>query len=118
MNLNLYISDHDKIAKDVVLHPPHLTNNKGQMMPSALIPFCAYQSHKSFLGETMENGNLTFCKGFHPIVLEGQLCYTLKIADEVRGKSNTKGQRVGLLLALDPGNLPNNVVTNGALFKL
>ena len=63
---------------------------------------------------------MTFCQGFHPIVvLEGQLCYTLNIADKVRGKSNTKINRVGVLLALDPGIVPNSLVSNGSpLFKL
>ena len=81
------------------------------MMPSAFIPFCAYQSNMSLLGETMKGSNLTFCKQFQPIVLEGQLCYTLNI-EAIGVKSYIEGKRGRLLLALDPGNVSDNLAGN------
>ena len=57
----------------------------------------------------MNGSNLTFCKQFQPTVLEGQLCHTLKMGS-AEGTSHIEGKRGGLLLALDPSNVPDSLV--------
>ena len=85
------------------LHPVHLTPDKeGNLPPSALIPFCSYQGDSNLLGqERPELGNLTICDKFEPIILEGQLCFSLDLT-KIRGKSAKSGKTNGLFLLLDP----------------
>ena len=90
------------VLQELSLHPVHLTPDKeGNLPPSALVPFCSYQGDSSLLGqERPELGNLTICDKFQPIILEGQLCYSLDIAK--LGKITTKsGKSNGLFLLLD-----------------
>ena len=80
-------------------------DEEGRLPPSALIPFCFYQKENSFLGrQRPEMNNITVCDKFQPTILEGQLCYSLKIAklSENHKKSTKSGKEHGLLLLLDP----------------
>ena len=83
------------------LHPVHLTSDKeGNLPPSALVPFCFY--HGTLLGkELSEMNNITVCDKFQPTILEGQLCYSLDIA-ELKEYPTKSGKSNGLLLLLDP----------------
>ena len=47
---------------------------------------------------------MTICNKFEPIVLEGQLCYSLDLA-KVRKKSTKAGKLNGLFLLLDPNSI-------------
>ena len=79
----------------------HLTpDNEGNLPPSALIPFCSYQGESSLLRQTdLQIDNLTTCNLFEPKILEGQLCYSLNIAQlNVSAKS---GKSNGLFLLID-----------------
>ena len=53
--------------------PVHLTpNEKGQLPPSALVPFCSYQGDFNMLGQNRpELDNMTVCDKFEPTILEG-----------------------------------------------
>ena len=64
------------------LHPIHLIpDKKGQLPPSALVPFCSYQGESNMLGQKRpELDNLTICDKFEPTILEGQLCYSIDVA--------------------------------------
>ena len=90
------------ISRNLLLHPVHLIPDKeGQLPPSALIPFCSYQGETSMLGQRRkELNNLTVCDKFEPTILEGQLCYSIDVAQTLRrpkeGKSN------GLWILVDP----------------
>lgn len=91
------------MSQTLSLHPVHLIpDDKGNMPPSALSPFCSYQGDSSLLGqEKPELDNLTICDKLEPTILEGQLCYSLDIAK--LGKKPTKsGRSNGLFLLLDP----------------
>ena len=83
------------MRQDVSVHPAHLTHQDGTLNPEALVSFCAYQS--KLLG-VRQGLNFTACNKFEPVILEGQLCYSLKVA----GKSK-QGKSFGLLMILDPG---------------
>ena len=92
------------MSQEMSLHPPHLTDQSGRMLPSALIPFCIYQSDEAAFGQTIKGINMTACSDFQPTVLDGQLCYSLNMS-----KSGTKesksGMKNGLLLVIDPNSL-------------
>ena len=82
----------------------HLTPNKrGQLPPSALVPFCSYQGDSNLLGQKRpELDNLTVCDAFEPTILEGQLCYSIDIAQLEKRPATESGKSKGLLLLLDP----------------
>ena len=82
----------------------HLTSNeKGQLPPSALVPFCSYQGDHSLLGQKRpELDNLTVCDAFEPTILEGQLCYSIDIAKLEKRQMTEAGKSKGLLLLVDP----------------
>ena len=75
-------------------HPPHLMST----WSSAFIPFCAFKTDLNISKKTDTLPGITYplCSSFLPTVLEGQLCYQLKLND-------TSGQGKGyeLMLLLD-----------------
>ena len=77
-----------------VSHPPHLTST----WSSAFIPFCAYKTDLNISKNSLALPGLTFplCSAFLPTVLEGQLCYQLKL-----NQSSEQGKRNQLMLVLD-----------------
>ena len=97
-----FSSDQHSEAKEVSLHPPHLVASSGSLTPAALIPFCAYQTNMTLLGQTKEDLPFTVCSTFKPTVLEGQLCYSLDLSTLKTNRSKA-GKRYGLLLLIDPG---------------
>ena len=79
-----------------------IPNEKGQLPPSALIPFCSYQGDRNLLGQQRpELDNLTVCDKFEPTILEGQLCYSIDVA-KLKKKPTEAGKSRGLFLLLDP----------------
>ena len=81
-----------------------MTDSTGRMLPSALIPFCIYQNDDTPFGQAINKLSMTTCVDFQPIVLDGQLCYSLNMSKS--GTKETKsGQNNGLLLYIDPTNL-------------
>ena len=89
------------------LHLPHLIDSSGSLTPAALIPFCAYQTNMTVLGQ--ERLDLPFqpCNKFKPTVLEGQLCYSLDMSTIEKEKSKV-GVGAGLMIFLDQGNNNGN----------
>ena len=77
-----------------VSHPPHLTTT----WSSAFIPFCAYKTDLNFSENSLELPGITFplCSAFLPTILEGQLCYELKL-----NQPSGQGKRNQLMFVLD-----------------
>ena len=75
-------------------HPPHLTST----WSSAFIPFCAYKTDLNISGNPLTLPGITFplCSAFLPTILEGQLCYELKL-----NQSSGQGKRNQLMFVLD-----------------
>ena len=75
-------------------HPPHLTST----WSSAFIPFCAYKTDLNISENPLELPGITFplCSAFLPTILEGQLCYELKL-----NQPSGQGKRNQLMLVLD-----------------
>ena len=76
-------------------HPPHLLSNQHL---SAFIPFCAFASNLVISKPAVWLPNISFplCSSFQATILEGQLCYKLKV-----NKTSGKGKRNELTLLLD-----------------
>ena len=76
------------------------------MMPTALIPFCAYKADLTIPGNKMDGFAFPFCTGFDPILLEGDVCYTVNIKALIKEPIKTEmGKENGLMLLLDSGSL-------------
>ena len=89
-------------ANKVSLHSPHLIDSSGSLTPAALIPFCAYQTNMTLLGQKAEGINFTTCSQFRPTVLEGQLCYSLNL--RIIARDNTgAGLDNGIFILVDSG---------------
>ena len=58
-------------------HPVHIVSDNGQILPSALIPFCEFGGSNSVLGinSGIRNFNVTVCNSFQAKILNDQLCY-------------------------------------------
>ena len=91
-----------KQADEVSFIPPHLIDSSGSLTPAALIPFCAYQTNMTLMGQTSQDLPFTACSHFKAIVLEGQLCYSLNL-NLIAGDRTKAGVEYGLLMLLDPG---------------
>ena len=77
-------------------HPPHLKNS----WSSAFIPFCAYKTHLDFSQNSFAPRGISFplCSSFVPTILEGQLCYELKLN---KTRLSGQGKENELMLLLD-----------------
>ena len=75
-------------------HPPHQTST----WSSAFIPFCAYKTYLNISENPSAVPGITFplCSAFLPRILEGQLCYELKL-----NQTSGQGKRNQLMLVLD-----------------
>ena len=118
------ITDDKGCSKEQSLNPVHLVTDKkeGKLPPSALVPFCSYQTDKNMLGQKRpELGNLTMCNTFEPIILEGKLCYSLDIT-KMEKNSTVAGKAGGLFLILDPNpylqNFGKNQTTDPKPFEI
>ena len=82
-----------------------MRSSEGQLLPSALIPFCALNSDLAVLGRELdltEKLNLPVCDKFVPVVLEGQLCYSLNL-DQITTNASREERTNGLTMILDLG---------------
>ena len=88
-----------------VIQSPHLRGSQGQLLPSALIPFCALNSNLGVLGSPLNLTNklsLPVCDKFLPIILEGKLCFSLNL-DQLETSATSEKQTHGLTMLLDIG---------------
>ena len=88
------------------LHPPHLIDSTRSLTPAALIPFCAYQTNMTLLGQTRKDLPFTVCDQFQPTVLEGQRCFLLDLSRLKKMETKSGKSCNGLFLVIDT-NYPN-----------
>ena len=79
-------------------------DSSGTLTPAALIPFCAYQTNMTLLGQKIEGTNLVSCSLFKPTLLEGQLCYELNLGS-LKKEATGSGKKSSLVIVLDSGEL-------------
>ena len=95
------IADSKGVSQEISLHPPHLVGREGQLLPAALIPFCAYKT--SMMGRRRDDLEFIACDKFQPILLDQQLCYSLNKSSMKKGETKT-GEKNGIFLIVDTGN--------------
>lgn len=74
-------------------------DSKGQLVPAAFIPICAYQGE--LLGIESPEFNFTACDLFEPTLVMDQLCYTLNSTKTKNWRSEPNTEN-GLVLVIDP----------------
>ena len=94
-------------------HPPHFDQNYSASM-SALIPFCAFKTSMliSEPPSILPDISYPLCSSFKPSILEGQLCYELKL-----NTTSGEGKEDQLMLLIDYNEdrsiyAPNNQTAN------
>ena len=84
--------------REVILHPPHLMDSDGTLMPGAFIPICAYQGN--LLGVTSPELNFTACDLFEPTLVQNQLCYSLNLT-KTKNWTTKENNGNALILVID-----------------
>ena len=79
-------------------HPVHFLGSPSKLMPSALIPFCAYGKDMRVVGRRLEEFSYPVCDSFTPVVHQGKLCYKLHLPPGLQSKTGRQG---GLMLLID-----------------
>ena len=72
-------------------------------IPAALIPFCAYQTGMTMMGQKVENLSFPACTIFLPTLHNGQVCYRLNLS-LLQTLKTQSGPDTGLFLVLDPSS--------------
>ena len=91
----------ESLMADLSAHPVHLTAKIGWKVPSAFIPFCAYQTNMLLVGEYIDGLDFPVCNKFTSTVHRGQLCYTIDISSFLPNTETKDGKAGGLTLLLD-----------------
>jgi hypothetical protein len=95
----------------VSTNPVHLVR-EGEMMPSALIPFCALSSDLETLGQSYPSLSYPVCNQFRPAILDGQLCYQLNLESVLGNRHQLESGKRGSLMLLIDYNLERSVNHN------
>ena len=83
-------------------HPVHITNEVGNISPSAFIPFCDFGGDMSRIGVKMDDEfDLPVCKGFRDKILNDQLCYEVDPNEFNELKSSDDAMKKGLSFLVD-----------------
>ena len=86
--------------QDVVSHPVHVLNDKGDLSPSAFIPFCEFGGNMSLLGVRNNNFKFPVCSAFRKKIVQGALCYQVDI-NNFKKEFTVSELRRGLTFLLD-----------------
>ena len=95
----------------ILLQVPFFIYN---LIPGALIPFCAFSGNLSTLGGRIAGLDFPICNQFQPTVLDGQVCYVLDLegANPSLQGGTQKGKERGLMLALNMDTAKKEEVIN------
>ena len=63
----------------VTTHPVHIPKEKGEISPSAFIPFCEFGGNMLAMGEISDSFHDPVCNSFQPAILNEQLCYEIDL---------------------------------------
>ena len=60
-------------------HPVHIVSGNGQILPSALIPFCEFGENMHKMGLKVPKFDIPVCNSFKAMILNDQLCYEVDL---------------------------------------
>ena len=66
-----------KKLQKITNHPVNIIDKKGELFPTAFIPFCEFGGNMSVMGTKIDQFNVPVCSSFRPKILQEQLCYTV-----------------------------------------
>ena len=92
-------------------HPVHVVNKDEIMLPSALIPFCAYKTNMELLGRYVDGLQFPVCDRFVPTILDGELCYSLDVNQAIPTAEDTVEGPTGQLTLLLDYNVERSIHT-------
>ena len=75
----------------VTNHPVHITDEEGNLSPTALIPFCSFSNNMSIMGVKNNNFSLPVCNSFKAKIIRDQLCYQVD-PNKYKDKIDLKGE--------------------------
>ena len=92
-----------KKVQKLINHPVHIIDEKNNLSPSAMIPFCEFEGNMSIMGTRIKKFDVPVCSSFQAKILNDQLCYEV---DPNRYKMylNPNEIRQGLKLYIDTNN--------------
>ena len=68
-----------KNLQTVSNNPVHLVDENGKLMPTALVPFCAFSNNFSTMGVKIDQFDVPVCNIFKAKLHKDQLCYEADI---------------------------------------
>ena len=80
-------------------HPVHLLDEKGHLMPTAMIPFCQFGTNISTMGVKIDQFDVPVCNSFKEKLVMDQLCY--EVDPSKFQKDNSKEEELSLLLIIE-----------------
>ena len=60
-------------------HPVHVQDEHGNLLPTALIPFCEFGGSMSVMGVKIDEFEIPFCNSFKEKLIKDKLCYTVDL---------------------------------------
>ena len=82
-------------------HPVHLVNEKGELSPSAFIPYCEFGGNMSSMGVKIEEFNIAVCNTFQTKVLNDQLCYEVDLNRFTNTDNKENELKLGFAFIMD-----------------
>ena len=80
-----------RLLHQLTNHPPHFVNDRGEVSPSAFIPFCQLgQSMKIMEHESKYQLTVPICKSFRPKIFYDQLCYEVDVNKYLEESTNKR----------------------------
>ena len=93
--------EEEKVIHQLSNHPVHIVDERGDVSPSAFIPFCEFGGNMSAVGVKIDQFHVPVCNSFKAKVLNDQLCYEVDPNLFIDRTNTLKYLKLGLVLVLD-----------------
>ena len=93
--------EEEKVIHQLCNHPVHIVDERGDVSPSAFIPFCEFGGNMSAVGVKIDQFHVPVCNSFKAKVLNDQLCYEVDPNLFIDRTNTLKYSKLGLVLVLD-----------------
>ena len=93
--------EEEKVIHQLSNHPVHIVDERGDVSPSAFIPFCEFGGNMSAVGVKIDQFHVPVCNSFKAKVLNDQLCYEVDPNLFIDRTNTLKYSKLGLVLVLD-----------------
>ena len=80
-------------------HPVHILDDKGELSPSAFIPFCKFGNQ--YLGTFLKHLDQPVCNIFQKKIIKDQLCYEANLNFSLNKNGFSEENNIGLSFMVD-----------------